>query len=272
MGAEGDTGPGCWSRAGPPASWWSWRGSNLLLVPLDRRGEWYRYHHLFRDMLLAELHRLEPGLVPVLQRRAAAWCLGNGLAEEALEYSMAAGDVDTVAELAQRLGVLVYRQGRVPTVRRWFGWLEERGGHEGHPMIAVLASMLSAAAGRPADTERWADAVDRWQYADPARPDDPTAEAWAAMIRAFYLSGAGLAAVTAAAVHAPVDPGDRRGSVPVPQHHQVRGELDLPQARRRLPQPGHHPVPRAWAPGRLTAGLSRHRGDATRPIAGGAWT
>jgi LuxR family transcriptional regulator, maltose regulon positive regulatory protein len=155
-------------------------------VPLDRRGEWYRYHHLFRDMLLAELHRLEPGLMPVLQGRAASWCLQNDRAEEALEYSMAAGDVDTVAELAERLGLLGYRQGRVPTVRRWFGWLEERGGHEGHPMIAVLASMLSAAAGRPADTERWADAVDRWQYADPARPDDPSTEAWAAMIRAFF--------------------------------------------------------------------------------------
>ena len=49
--------------------------SNLLLVPLDRRGYWYRYHHLFRDMLLAELERLEPGLLPVLRRRAAAWCL-----------------------------------------------------------------------------------------------------------------------------------------------------------------------------------------------------
>ena len=45
--------------------------SNLLLVPLDRRGQWYRYHHLFRDMLLAELERLEPGLIPVLRRRAA---------------------------------------------------------------------------------------------------------------------------------------------------------------------------------------------------------
>ena len=50
-------------------------GSNLLLVPLDRRGEWYRYHHLFRDMLLAELHRLEPGLMPVFGAapRAGAW-------------------------------------------------------------------------------------------------------------------------------------------------------------------------------------------------------
>ena len=66
--------------------------SNLLLVPLDRRGQWYRYHHLFRDMLLAELERLEPGMIPVLRRRAAGWCLRNGWPEEALEYSMAAGD------------------------------------------------------------------------------------------------------------------------------------------------------------------------------------
>ena len=49
--------------------------SNMLLVPLDRRGEWYRYHHLFRDMLLAELERQEPGLTPVLRRRAASWYL-----------------------------------------------------------------------------------------------------------------------------------------------------------------------------------------------------
>ena len=55
-------------------------GSNLLLVPLDRRGEWYRYHHLFRDMLLAELHRLEPGLMPVLRRRAARLVLAERLA------------------------------------------------------------------------------------------------------------------------------------------------------------------------------------------------
>src|SRR5215472_1618045 len=56
--------------------------ANLLLVPLDRRGQWYRYHRLFRDMLLAELERLEPGMITVLRRRAAAWCLRNDLAEE----------------------------------------------------------------------------------------------------------------------------------------------------------------------------------------------
>src|SRR5450755_2670408 len=159
--------------------------SNLLLVPLDRRGQWYRYHHLFRDMLLAELERLEPGMMPVLRRRAADWCLANGLPEEALEYSMAAGDVDAAAGLAAKLAVPAQRQGRVPTVQRWFGWLEDRGGIEGHPMAAVLASLLSALTGRPAGAGRWAGAVDRWQYGDPARPGDPSTEAWAAVLRAF---------------------------------------------------------------------------------------
>ena len=160
-------------------------GSNLLLVPLDRRGEWYRYHHLFRDMLLAELQRLEPGLMPVLRRRAAGWYVRNGWPEEALEYSMAAGDVDEAARLAGQLAVPAYRQGRVTTIRRWFGWLEDRGGIGGHPMAAVLASLFSALTGRPVEAERWADAVDRWQYGDGTGPDDPSAEAWAALLRAI---------------------------------------------------------------------------------------
>jgi LuxR family maltose regulon positive regulatory protein len=159
--------------------------SNLLLVPLDRQGEWYRYHHLFRDMLLAELERQEPGLVPVLRRRAAGWCVRNGRPEEALEYSMAAGDVEAAAGLMQKLAVPAHRQGRVPTIRRWFGWLEDRGGIEGHPMAALLASLLAALTGRPVEAERWAGAVDRWRYGDPARPDDPATEAWAALLRAF---------------------------------------------------------------------------------------
>ena len=159
-------------------------GSNVLLVPLDRRGEWYRYHHLFRDMLLAELGRREPGMMPVLRRRAASWCLDNTMPEAALEYCMAAGDVDEAARLVGPLTVSAYRQGRVTTVQLWYGWLEDRGGIEAHPMAAVLASFFSALMGRAADAERWADAVDCWQYGDLARPDDPTAEAWAIMVRA----------------------------------------------------------------------------------------
>jgi LuxR family maltose regulon positive regulatory protein len=159
--------------------------SNLLLVPLDRQGQWYRYHHLFRDMLLAELERLEPGLIPVLRRRAALWCLRNGPPEEALGYSMAAEDVGAAAGLVEKLAVPAHRQGRFTTIQRWFGWLEDRGGIQGHPMAAVLASLLSALTGRPVEAGRWAEVVDRWQYGDPARPDDPPTEAWAAVLRAF---------------------------------------------------------------------------------------
>ena len=159
--------------------------SNLLLVPLDRRGQWYRYHHLFRDMLLAELDRFEPALMPVLRRRAAAWCLANRQPEEALEYSMAAEDVDTAAELVEKLAVPARRQGRVATLMRWFGWLDDRGGIEGRPMLAVLAVLIYAWLGRPVEAERWADVMDHPQDGDAARPGDLAVRAWAALARAF---------------------------------------------------------------------------------------
>ena len=147
--------------------------SNLLLVPLDRRGQWYRYHHLFRDMLLAELERLEPDRIPVLRRRAATWCLHNDLVEASLEYSIAAGDVDQAARLVGSLFLVTYRQGRVGTLQRWFRWLDERGGIEGHPMVALWAAIVATSIGRPAEAERWADAVDRWQHGAPARRTRP---------------------------------------------------------------------------------------------------
>src|SRR5215471_18540430 len=157
-------------------------GSDLPLVPLDRRGQWYRYHHLFRDMLLAELERMEPELVPLLRRRAADWCLRAGLAEEALEYLMAAKAVDEAAQVTSELWLPVYRQGRIATLERWVRWLEE---HDGvNPMAAVAAALAAAQTGRSAEAERWADAVDHWQYSNPARSGDP-AEAWAAVLRAL---------------------------------------------------------------------------------------
>ena len=159
--------------------------SNLLLVPLDRRSHWYRYHHLFRDLLLAELERLEPGLLPVLRRRAAGWCLANGRPEEALEYLIAAEDVDEVARLVETLALPAFRQARLTTLQRWFGWLDARDGIEPHRMVAVWASFLAASAGRSAEAERWADVVDRWEFRDETRPDDPGAEAWAAVLRAL---------------------------------------------------------------------------------------
>ncbi len=164
--------------------------SNLLLVPLDRRGQWYRYHHLFRDMLLAEAERLEPGLIPVLRRRAAAWYLRHDLPEEALEYSMAAGDVDTVARLVEELWWPTSRRARITTLQRWFGWLHDRGGFEDHPRAAAYAALTDLVTGRAADAERMADALDRWRAQDAARVGDHYAgnhhiEGLAALLRAW---------------------------------------------------------------------------------------
>ena len=121
--------------------------SNLLLVPLDRRGQWYRYHHLFRDMLLAEPERLEPGLIPVLRRRAAAWYLRNGLPEEALEYSIAAGDVDTVGPPGGRTLAADLPASQDHHLQRWFRWLDDRDGFEDHPRAAAYAAILALATG-----------------------------------------------------------------------------------------------------------------------------
>ena len=73
--------------------------SNLLVVPLDRQCEWYRYHHLFRDLLRAELRRREPTLIAELHRRAADWYEANGMPEIAIDHAHAGGDADRVNRL-----------------------------------------------------------------------------------------------------------------------------------------------------------------------------
>jgi LuxR family transcriptional regulator, maltose regulon positive regulatory protein len=159
--------------------------SNLLLVPLDSDGQWFRYHHLFRDMLMAELERREPGLPSVLRGRAAVWCLRNGLPEEALEYAMAGGDVGMAADLVGKLAVPARRRGRIATLLRWLRWLEDHGGINENPMVTALAALIYAWLGRPAEAERWIDAVDRWQAADTTPPDDAAVKAWAVLDQAF---------------------------------------------------------------------------------------
>ena len=181
--------------------------SNLLLVPLDRSGEWYRYHRLFRDMLLAELRRREPDLIPVLHRRAAQWYEHNGGPGEALEHRMQAGDTEAVADLAGVLSFPAYQHGRVATVERWFGWLEDRGAMKTRPSVAVLAAMLTAMTGKPAEAERWARIADEGATAASAPDGSSTTEPWLALLRALLcrdgpdqmLADAELAARTMAA-------------------------------------------------------------------------
>jgi len=158
--------------------------SNLLLVALDRQREWYRYHHLFRELLRAELERREPELVSELHRRAAGWCEANGLPETAIDHAQAAGDADRVARLVWKLALPAYGAGRVDTTRRWFGWFEDQGLLERYPPVAALGGWLQALVGQPVAAERWADAAEQGP-ATGTLPDGSTVQSYLALLRAL---------------------------------------------------------------------------------------
>ena len=133
---------------------------NLFVVALDHQRRWFRYHHLFREMLQAELERREPELPATLNRRAAAWCTANGQPEAAIEYSVAAGDTDEVATLVGALAGTYYRSGRVTTVERWLAHFDDTDLLERYPAIAVSGAWIHALRGRAEAAERWALAVE----------------------------------------------------------------------------------------------------------------
>ena len=86
--------------------------SNLFLVSLDARGAWYRYHHLFGELLRIELAATDPDAVPELHRRAMDWLLANGLLEEALAHA-AAVDNHELAKLLAAEHLALIRSGKL---------------------------------------------------------------------------------------------------------------------------------------------------------------
>jgi LuxR family maltose regulon positive regulatory protein len=130
--------------------------SNLLITPLDRRQEWYRYHRMFRDVLQSELMRREPAVVVDLHRRAADWYEANGLLEDAMEHARSAGDAELVAGLFERQIFPLNRSGRLSTLERWLGYLGVETVAR-HPSVAVAAAWIAALAGEALAAERWAD-------------------------------------------------------------------------------------------------------------------
>jgi LuxR family transcriptional regulator, maltose regulon positive regulatory protein len=157
---------------------------NLFVVPLDHSRGWYRFHHLFREMLQAELARREPELIGELHRRASAWCARNGLPEAAVEHARAAGELDQLAELVVAFALPFYRSGRADTVEGWFTPFDDPELLERFPAVAVLGTWVHALRGRPAAAERWADAVKRSPL-DATLPDGSPVVAWAALVKAF---------------------------------------------------------------------------------------
>jgi LuxR family maltose regulon positive regulatory protein len=149
--------------------------SNLFVVSLDDDGEWYRYHHLFRELLRSELERSEPALAASLLARASAWCEANGQPGAAIAYAQQAGDVARVGRLVERWALSAYRSGRVATVEHWFDWMEERGALERNAGVAVLGALLATLWGQPAKATRLAEVaeggVNGVPSARPAAPD-----------------------------------------------------------------------------------------------------
>ena len=92
---------------------------NLFLVPLDDRRQWYRYHHLFADVLRARLLDEQPDRVPELHRRASEWYEQNGDRSEAIRHALAGEDFERAADLVE-LAIPAMRQERQEaTLRRW---------------------------------------------------------------------------------------------------------------------------------------------------------
>ena len=165
------------------------RQDNLFLVPLDGRGEWYRYHSLFRDLLRARLEPTGRDHVQELLRRSADWCEADGQLETALHYAQDAEDVDRVARIAVTLAQRMYATGRLATVMDWFDWVDARHATERHPAIAALAAYLCALTGRPATADRWADLAERLSIRLPLDAGDRQFAMWLTSVRGVLCRG-----------------------------------------------------------------------------------
>jgi LuxR family transcriptional regulator, maltose regulon positive regulatory protein len=97
--------------------------AGLFLVPLDEVRGWWRYHHLFADLLRARLQAEQPGRVRALHRAAAAWCDEHDLADDAVRHALAAGDAAWAAWLAERHVEALLGRSEGVTLRRWLSAL-----------------------------------------------------------------------------------------------------------------------------------------------------
>jgi LuxR family maltose regulon positive regulatory protein len=157
--------------------------TNRFVVPLDRRGEWYRYHHLFAELLRNELALSKPEAAAELSRKAMAWCIANDLPEAALIYGHAAGETDVVAGLVDQLALPTHYDGRMETLEGWLRWFNEDDLRR-YPALAVEGAWLRALSGRAADAERWLAIAEGSTSSIPLSDGSATIEPWVAVLRA----------------------------------------------------------------------------------------
>jgi LuxR family maltose regulon positive regulatory protein len=110
--------------------------ANLFLVPLDEERNWYRFHSLFREVLLAHLQAVQPGRVAHLHRAAAIWYQQQGWVHEAISHALAAQDFSFVAFLLETNVEHLYLQGELKTLLTWLKQVPEDVLCE-HPRLAT---------------------------------------------------------------------------------------------------------------------------------------
>lgn len=97
--------------------------ANLFIVPLDEERRWYRYHHLFADLLRQRLRQTRPDWVLTLHHRASEWYEQNGFVYEAIEHALRAEDFERAAHLIERVAEAVWERGEHIKLRRWLAGL-----------------------------------------------------------------------------------------------------------------------------------------------------
>jgi LuxR family transcriptional regulator, maltose regulon positive regulatory protein len=179
-------GPLCEAVLGPSAAAVLLRraeASGLFLIPLDHRREWYRYHDLFREFLLGELRRTEPGIITTLHRRAADWYEASGSPARALEHLLCTADWDRTVRLATALAKPTYDAGKLPTMNRWLRVIGDES-IERYPPLAVISAWAGVLTGDPAQAERWAAFVDAASFDGAPADGSASFDSARAMVRA----------------------------------------------------------------------------------------
>ena len=138
---------------------------NLFLVPLDDRRRWYRYHHLFADVLRARLLDEQPDHIPELHRRASDWYEANGERAVAIDHALAAADFDRAADLVELAAPTLQRLRQEGTLRRWMESLPDEQ-FRVRPVLSndYVGSLMSTGQFEGIEpylqnAERWLDAV-----------------------------------------------------------------------------------------------------------------
>jgi len=125
-------------------------GSNLFLLPLDEAGEWYRFHHLFAQLLRVELEHREPGLAPILHRRAFAWHRDNDSLDAAIEHALEGGAFAEAGDLVAAVWIDYVQVARHSTVLAWLERFPHELVREDPQLLLVQAWVLSLSAKREA--------------------------------------------------------------------------------------------------------------------------